>query len=618
MNNWFRKVVVGILLAGATILGGGFSVSTAAADVNDFSFSSMHATYLLGVDGTGRSTLTTIEKLTAVFPESDQNHGIQRAIPVDYDGHGTNLRLESVEDGNGVALPYTAEESRGFLVVTIASENFVHGDNTYVLTYTQRDVILKPADGGGKQEFYWDVNGTGWAQPFDNVVAVVLMPGWLASSLTGPAACYQGAANSHLACSALDRAALGVTAQFTARAKRLAPGENLTVAIEFAPGTFAQRQTAYFASPWAIPLLALAIVSVGIFALTLIIRRTRWRDHPGRGIIVAEYGPPPTITPLMAATVFGRSSKAVAAAIMSLAVSGNLRILDEGEITLSGPSAWGRRGTKAGQEFVLELISPEGVQSEERELLAALFGDQLVPGAQRGLSAVDVGVNRKLSKLRSRVAGSSRNSGIRGSIGTIVPSVLIGVSGLVAITAILLAISMAAEELGGATPFLLAMLVVVAALLTLVFSVNVHPLTASGAALRDHLKGLREYISLAETDRLRVLQSPKGTLRVPVDTTDLRLRLKLTEKVLPYAVLFGLEKEWSTELANLYAASDTQPTWYGGTSGFNAMLFAASLSTFASTASSSWAGASSSSSMGGSGGGGFSGGGGGGGGGGGV
>ena len=617
MRSLIRKVVAGALLGGAFLFAGTMP-SQARADVNDFTFSSMHATYLLGVNETGHSTLTTIEKLTAVFPETDQNRGIQRAIPLNYDGHSTDLILESVEDPEGFPLPYVAEETGEFLVVTIASDVFVHGSQTYVLTYTQRDVTLTPTDGGGNQEFYWDVNGTGWAQRFDSVVAVVLMPGWIADALTGSAACYQGPAGSSTQCPSLERAARGDSAEFAATANEVLPGENLTVAIEFAPGTFAVRETGFFASPFGVVLLLLAFLGVAVVVTTVIIRTTRWRDHPGRGIIIAEYGPPLGVTPLVAATVFGRSGKAVAAAILNLAVAGKIRILDEGE--MSGPATGARtnRGTKALQDFVLELVSSDEVQPDEEQLLAALFGSALSAGSQRGLSVVDAAVNRKIAKLRSRVLASTQTSGIRGSIGKALPALLIAVASVALIAGILVALIMASDGFGGPLPFLLSMLLVVVALLTLVFSVNVHPLTEVGATMRDHLRGLREFIALAEADRLRVLQSPTGALRVPVDVTDKRLRLSLTEKVLPFAVLFGLEKEWSAELANLYAENDAQPSWYAGGSGFNAVIFAAALTTFASAASTSWTASSSSSSMGGSGGGGFSGGGGGGGGGGGV
>jgi uncharacterized membrane protein YgcG len=137
------------------------------------------------------------------------------------------------------------------------------------------------------------------------------------------------------------------------------------------------------------------------------------------------------------------------------------------------------------------------------------------------------------------------------------------------------------------------------------------PLTAAGAEVRDHLRGLKEFIEWAEADRIRMLQSPQGAERIRIDSTDVRQILWLYELLLPYAVVFGQEKQWAKELAVLYGAGNS-PTWYVGTSGFNASSFSSGISTLSSSTSSS------SSTSGGSGGGGSAGGGGGGGGGGGV
>jgi hypothetical protein len=70
--------------------------------------------------------------------------------------------------------------------------------------------------------------------------------------------------------------------------------------------------------------------------------------------------------------------------------------------------------------------------------------------------------------------------------------------------------------------------------------------TALAAPIVDHLWGVHDYVKLAEQDRFRVLQSPEGALRNELDV------LLLNEKLLPYAVLFGLEKQWMRELSVQY------------------------------------------------------------------
>ena len=138
-------------------------------------------------------------------------------------------------------------------------------------------------------------------------------------------------------------------------------------------------------------------------------------------------------------------------------------------------------------------------------------------------------------------------------------------------------------------------------------------LTDKGLALRRHLAGLKRYIGVAEVERLQMLQSPEGAEKVKVDAADEKQLVKLYERVLPYAVLFGQEKEWSAQLGKYYEQVGEQPDWYSGQGVFNAAVFSAGMSNLSSTAVSI---SSFESSTGGSTGGGFAGGGGGGGGGG--
>jgi uncharacterized membrane protein YgcG len=156
----------------------------------------------------------------------------------------------------------------------------------------------------------------------------------------------------------------------------------------------------------------------------------------------------------------------------------------------------------------------------------------------------------------------------------------------------------------------------IASIAALICGLILKPLTNKGLALSRYLKGLELYIKTAETERLRMLQSPEGAtkVRAPIDTNDKRQLIKLYERVLPYAILFGQEKEWNKRLGQYYESANESPSWYAGNNAvFNAAVFSTAISSFNTAASYS---DPSSSSSGGSGGGGSSGGGGGGGGGG--
>ena len=47
--------------------------------------------------------------------------------------------------------------------MTSRADDFVHGAQTYVFTYTLENVT-RFFDDTGVDEFYWDVNGTEWQQ----------------------------------------------------------------------------------------------------------------------------------------------------------------------------------------------------------------------------------------------------------------------------------------------------------------------------------------------------------------------------------------------------------------------------------------------------------------------
>jgi uncharacterized membrane protein YgcG len=122
-----------------------------------------------------------------------------------------------------------------------------------------------------------------------------------------------------------------------------------------------------------------------------------------------------------------------------------------------------------------------------------------------------------------------------------------------------------------------------------------------------------------------MLQSPEGAQRV--DLTDRDAIVKLYERLLPYAVLWGVEDQWVQKLQAEYVASGVPngtPDWLDGDT-FDSSVFTSFTSSTtssvhpivsSSSGGGSWSSSGSSSSSGGSSGGGFSGGGGGGGGGG--
>lgn len=589
-----RMIVVGLLASVVLLLG---IAAPAHADVDDFTFDSMTVDYTLTRDEDGTSRLHVVEELVAVFPEHDQNRGIRRLLPLKYNGQPLEPELISVTDGEGNARPVEQDEADNALEIVSRAGDYLHGPQVYVITYTMENVTWDFPDTG--LEFYWNVNGVDWAQPFGEVTARLHLDGELAEALSGRQACYAGSKDATTPCTEIAAAESDDGVVVTARADGLGPHETLTMAVGFDDGSFVAFDTSYLAQPASWVQAVAGVGALGALGLAVGTRRRRLRDEPGRPTIIAEYDPPRGTDALEAAVLLGRTSKAVPAEVLEQAVVGSIRIV-EGTKLFSGRS-----------KLTVELIDPSLADGNGRQLLDAMFPSGR-PGEAFALGKQNEKVASASGKIVKQADSDLRARGLRKRVP--VSAYVWPIAAAALAVVVMFVTGMIASD-NGASPVLpIAMIVGGAAVLIGVIAlVARRPLTAQGAELRDHLMGLKEFIGWAEQDRIRMLQSPRGAERVPVDANDPRQRLVLYERLLPYAVVFGQEKEWSAQLAVLYTAIGAAgPVWYYGTGAFNASSFASSVSGLSAAA------ASSSSTSGGSSGGGSAGGGGGGGGGGGV
>src|SRR5690606_35579950 len=84
--------------------------------------------------------------------------------------------------------------------------------------------------------------------------------------------------------------------------------------------------------------------------------------------------------------------------------------------------------------------------------------------------------------------------------------------------------------------------------------------TPQGAEAYEYLDGVKLFIEVAEADRIQMLQSHSGAERNLTDGVEV---LHLYERLLPYAVFFGLEREWSKVLQVQYEVQAVSaPYWY--------------------------------------------------------
>lgn len=562
-----------------------------ALNTNDFSFDSFKADYYLSRDAARHSHLKVVEHLVAEFPYYNQNHGIERAIPKTYDKHSVRLHIDAVTDDKGNGLQYSTYDSNDNEVLRIGdADTYVHGRQTYTITYSMQDVTRGFND---HDELFWNTNGTQWQQPFGEVTANLHLDKSLADTYNNQLRCVQGAYGASNPCQAggslqADEQVLTFTSTGS-----LMPGENLSYVAGFKQGSFAAYQPTTWERIYPILLKLYIVLNVGGFIALVVyairLARSIGKSAPGKGVIVPEYTPPKDMSVLLSAVTIGAFSKALTAQVIDLAVRHYIKIYEVDRKRLFGKK----------RSYELEIVkSIDDLAPEEQKFVQMLFGSTEV-GRRIDTDYMAKTARSSLQPLSKDMVEQAKTEGIyREDLKALKKryykkAILILVLSIVLLSAGLFAGS----------------------LVLIIYISTMLPLSEKGAAKRDYLEGLKMYMKLAEAERLRVLQSPEGAEKLPVgtDPSDKKQLVKLYERLLPYAMLYGIEKEWAMQFAVLY---DQPPDWYAGNwTTFNAAVFASSFNNFNSMSQTSFAPPSNSSSSGFSGGG-FSGGGGGGGGGG--
>ncbi len=592
-----KRILLGVLLLATCATVNVLNLNSAHADVQDFVISDFKADYYLSRNSENRSTLKTVESITAVFPNYDQNHGIERALPKSYDGHSVSLAVQSVTDENGVGHNYTEYDSNGNQVIRIGdADKYVHGVKTYIITYSQQDVTKYFSD-TNDDEFYWDVNGVGWTQPFSKVSATVHIDASIADKVSDKRSCYYGFSGETTTCSISinDKKDL-----ITATVGNLSVGQTMTIAIGFKPHTFSPYKMSKQAALFRILSVYLVIICFIIMLVILYLRIVLYRDSPRTKAVIAQYVPPVGVELSTSSAILGLPHKVFPAAIISMAVKHNIQITEKVTNLLFGIKI---------KKYNLELLSTHSLTTTEREVAMILFGTGLnvSPGSSVDFPKTDAILTALLTGYIKSVKSQIEKAYLlpkktRVAVAIALLSVIIMLGSFFS--------ALSVWENTHNTLLVVGLITnVIICIFVFVTLPSRGPVNEKGRELYDYLQGMKLFIKTVEQDRIKMLQSPTGAERVSIDVNDKKAVIKLYEKLLPYAIIFGLEKEWSKVLAVQYADQNSSPVWYVGAAGFSASSFSSSLSSFSSSLGSS-------SSSGGSGGGGSSGGGGGGGGGG--
>ncbi|PWC05257.1 DUF2207 family protein [Agromyces badenianii] len=263
---------------------------------------------------------------------------------------------------------------------------------------------------------------------------------------------------------------------------------------------------------------------------------------------VVQYSPERGSTVLRDALLVDADRRAASAALIDLAVKRKVRLI-------------AGSGKRKRRPVAVELAPDVALTAEEAALLEALFGREHSGADVRRFSADRRALAGRVKSLLLNIEHALAREGLIADRRVTWPSVTLTVFaylGMLVEVAFLAVATVAADW-----PAAIATLVAVAATIATIFVAPPawRKFLPAATAHREHLAGLRQYIELAEAERLRVLQSPSGAELRATDASGHAAaeadgpaaRFHLHERLLPYAVLFGLEREWMAKLKLEYA-----------------------------------------------------------------
>ncbi|WP_022888644.1 DUF2207 domain-containing protein [Agromyces italicus] len=288
----------------------------------------------------------------------------------------------------------------------------------------------------------------------------------------------------------------------------------------------------------------LAVVPAGVILVLGIVARVIAAQRVNAPVV--QYTPPRGSTVFRDALLVDADRRAPSAALIDLAVKRKVRLIA------------GAQGTR--EPIGVELADGAVLTADETALLEALFGPEHTATRLRRFSADRRALAGRLKTLllnaehglaRDRLIAERRVSW-PGTTLTVLAYLGMLVEALFIVFALI----------GGELPALVATLIALAATIATIFITPAwwRRFLPAATPVREHLVGLHRYLEVAEADRLRALQSPSGaelrsdaTVPPPLahagDEASAPLaRFHLNERLLPYAVLFGLEREWIAKL----------------------------------------------------------------------
>lgn len=491
-----------------------------------------------------------------------ERHGIYRDIPYQYQARGGNYNLDinilSVQDESGAKVSYTESRSGGKLRIKIGdADKMLTGQKNYFIKYEVAGALNYFDD---HDELYWNVTGNDWVVNIKKAMVNVSLPNVSISQNSLKTACYAGELGSS------DQSLCKVTMDqtnkkinFTYTGDTLASGQGLTLVLSFPKGLVHQPSLGEI-------IFKRITDNLIVFLPLLVLIFLLWywnkygRDARGRGTVVPEFGPPEGVLPAEAGVVYDEKMDAqdTAATIIDLARRGYLKLKQSEQKKVLGFNVSG------GWSIIKLKPLDEELEVFEHNLLSAFFGgDEAKKEVILAQLKRDGHLMMKMKEFKNNIYNSVTLKGwfasnpdkIRGKFS----GIGIGILVLIYIFADVFDV----VKIGGTFGMLA---VGVSAVLFLIFARLMPKKTPEGALLKEKLEGFKMFLAVTEKDRVAFNFSPAKNPE------------KFAE-YLPWAIIFGVEKEWATVFAGIDLP---QPEWCEGywAGNFNALMLSNALSSF--------------------------------------
>ena len=450
-----------------------------------------------------------------------RRHGIYRDIPVKYDygykRYSVRLKVNRVTDFNGDPYQYKVSRSGGRVNIRIGDpDSTITGRHGYRIEYTVDGAIVHFDE---HDELYWNVTGNEWRVPINKAGARVYFDDAMGSNVQ--AECYTGALGSSTR-DCTGEAGSGL-ASFAAL-NPLRAGQGLTIVIGMPKG-FISELSAYSKLMWflgdnwyyMLPLFTL----LGLTYLW----HTRGRDPEGRGVIAVKYEPPKNLTPAEAGTLVDESADIldITSTVIDLAVRGFLKI-EEKETT-----AFYFFTNRDYRLVKTEKPEGSGLKPFEARVYSGIFkGEESVM-----LSDLRNKFYKELPGIKSALYSELTGK----KYFPVSPEKVKSIYRWLGIGLLILGFFLISKPPLGIS-------IILSGVISLIFSRFMPRKTLAGRHAYEELLGFREFIERAEKDRLERLAKDDPTL---------------FDRVLPYALVFGLEDKWANAFSDIYREP---PTWY--------------------------------------------------------